>query len=124
LAVSGAERSWGYGANLGEADLHLLLDVALQRRVDWIVVDHYGADGAYLEGISVAGYRLAVLDDTGDRDLRAARLVVNPSLLMLAKYSATARSRGRMEAGGRGGPPLHNHLRVTVIFSTDTWSAR
>ena len=40
---------------------------------------------------------------------------VDPDILMLAKYSAPREAQGNGKAGGRGGPPLHNNLRDSVI---------
>lgn len=80
LTASNADDTTGPGGKLREVDLRTLLGAARQWRADWIAADHYGAEGAYLEAIAEAGYRLAVVDDTGGRDLRAASLVVNPNL--------------------------------------------
>ena len=80
LTECSADDGTGLQGKLGAADLLGLLDAARRWQADWIVADHYGASGGYLEGIASAGYRLAALDDTGGRDLRAADLVVNPNL--------------------------------------------
>src|SRR4051794_31834987 len=42
-----------------------------------VVVDHYGAGPDYLERLSDAGLAVGVIDDLGDRDLSAARWILN-----------------------------------------------
>lgn len=80
LAADGLDAPPGTRGGVCESDPQPLLDVARRWQADWIFVDHYGADANYLGGVWEAGYRLAVLDDAGGRDLRALDLVVNPNL--------------------------------------------
>jgi UDP-2,4-diacetamido-2,4,6-trideoxy-beta-L-altropyranose hydrolase len=58
-ATAAAARAWGAGA---------------------LVVDHYGADAAYLERLATTGLAVGVVDDLGDRDLSAAAWILNQNL--------------------------------------------
>lgn len=65
---------------LGAEDLSALKEVAVAARASSIVMDHYGADESYLEGIRGSGLGLAVIDDTAERDLSAARWILNQNM--------------------------------------------
>lgn len=65
---------------LGADDLSALQEVAGAARASSIVMDHYGADESYLEGIRGSGLGLGVIDDTAERDLSAAHWILNQNL--------------------------------------------
>ena len=62
---------------LTESDAANTANAAASNAADWVVVDHYGADDAYLDAF--ADIRLCVFDDGSDRRLDTADLVVDPS---------------------------------------------
>lgn len=65
---------------LGPADLAATVETAEAVGAAGVLVDHYGADGSYLDGLRAAGLDVAVVDDLADRDLSAARWVLNQTL--------------------------------------------
>jgi UDP-2,4-diacetamido-2,4,6-trideoxy-beta-L-altropyranose hydrolase len=80
------QRDAWLGATIGE-DARDTLDVLSRRRVDWLVVDHYGIDAAWQKLVTPAVGRLMAIDDLANRTHEA-------SLLLDQNYFGTAtRSR-------------------------------
>lgn len=75
-----AEAPPGPDDAVGEADLARTIDVARRRGCEIVVVDHYGAAPGFFEGLHAAGFRLGVIDDRADRDLRGADWVLNQNI--------------------------------------------
>lgn len=70
----------GEGHELGGMDLEATCSYARSLGIRWILVDHYGASAQYFAALRSQGFRVAVLDDMADRDLRAARWILNQNL--------------------------------------------
>ncbi|MFH0903237.1 MAG: UDP-2,4-diacetamido-2,4,6-trideoxy-beta-L-altropyranose hydrolase [Pseudomonadota bacterium] len=64
---------------LSDADQTRTKAEAARLGVGWIVVDSYSASSAYLAGLAGGNWRICVLDDLADRDLRSADAIVNPT---------------------------------------------
>lgn len=63
--------------SLADIDLRATLAIAAEYEADMIVVDHYGADEPYLDGIAARGLKLGVVDDLARRRLDGATWVLN-----------------------------------------------
>jgi UDP-2,4-diacetamido-2,4,6-trideoxy-beta-L-altropyranose hydrolase len=70
----------GAGA-LDQADLDETVAAAHAAGAAGILVDHYGADGRYLEGIARAGLVVAAIDDHAAGDFGAANWLLNQNIL-------------------------------------------
>lgn len=122
LTAGSADGGTLLDGKLGAADLRELLEEAQRWRAGWIVADHYGADGGYLKGIAEAGYRLAVIDDSGGRELRAAALVVNPNLgAETLRYGS---ARGATFCLGSGFAPLRSEFAAARERLSETYRER
>ena len=75
-----AETSGGVDDTLSETDADATIALALDRGAGCVLVDHYGADIAYLRALRTAGLAAAVIDDRADRDLRDADWLLNQNL--------------------------------------------
>jgi UDP-2,4-diacetamido-2,4,6-trideoxy-beta-L-altropyranose hydrolase len=65
---------------LGPADLEATAALAVAQGAGCVLVDHYGADAAYLRGLARSGFDVAVVDDLADRDLSDACWILNQNL--------------------------------------------
>lgn len=63
----------------GSADAARTREVARQHRAPWVVIDAYPADAEYLSMLKSSDLKVCVVDDTNERDLRAADMIVNPN---------------------------------------------
>lgn len=66
-------------AKLSAADVHATRALAEQHGASWLVVDTYGATSEHFRAWRGDAWRLAALDDLGERDLSPCALVVNPT---------------------------------------------
>lgn len=66
--------------DLDERDLEATVRVARETDAGCVLVDHYGAPTWYLEALRDASLAIAVIDDTAERDLRAADWVLNQNI--------------------------------------------
>ncbi len=65
---------------LPSCDLAATVTAAAELGASCVVVDHYGAGPEYLEGLARSGLAVGVVDDLADRDLSAARWILNQNL--------------------------------------------
>lgn len=75
-----ADASGGVDDTLSEMDAEATIALAFDRGAGCVLVDHYGADIAYLRTLRAAGLTVAVIDDRADRDLRDVDWLLNQNL--------------------------------------------
>jgi spore coat polysaccharide biosynthesis predicted glycosyltransferase SpsG len=88
------------GGTLGDADASATTDAARQLNARCVLVDHYGADGEYLDALSRAGLSVGVIDDFLARDCRAASWLLNQNA-GADRWTPTVRNNCTMLLGPR-----------------------
>jgi UDP-2,4-diacetamido-2,4,6-trideoxy-beta-L-altropyranose hydrolase len=69
----------GASARFNQAAAGDLLELMREREIDSILVDHYGADGAFFETLTNGERLVCAIDDEAVRDFRHVHWILNPN---------------------------------------------